>query len=279
MTTIDRLVRLAAPPKSPVDAGEDWAVAEAELGLELPSDFKELVRRYGVGNFCDYLFTHPMRSLIDSNLELLEANRLDRVEYPSWYRYPLYPEPGGLLLWGATSSGDRLCWLTGGHPDSWPVVVWNPRDPEFLPQDVGVVEFIEAGVSGRTELFFDEDEEDKTAWFEPYRELAEVYVRLADGEFTYLDRLRILREALAPTANRGSVETLDGHRQDHFAATEALWNVTYETMYGHQIRIAFPPDDEDKVRIKIMAAVESMGCRVLSASRADGAPVWVVGTT
>jgi hypothetical protein len=99
-------------------------------------------------------------------------------------------------------------------------------------------------------------------------------VRLTEGEFAYPQRLRILREALAPTADRRSVETGDGTRQDHFVVTEAQWKVTYETAYGHQIRVAYPPEHDDRARTEILRAVARMGCQVISAMRIDGTPVW-----
>lgn len=37
--------------------------------------------------------------------------------------YALFPEPGGLLVWGVTDNGDEFYWLTEGAPDDWTVVV------------------------------------------------------------------------------------------------------------------------------------------------------------
>ena len=50
--------------------------------------------------------------------------------------------------------------------------------------------------------------------------------------------------------------------------------MTYETAYGHQIHVAFPPEDDDRARAEILRAAELMGCEVPSAVRIDGTPVW-----
>ncbi|MBB3732477.1 SMI1/KNR4 family protein [Nonomuraea dietziae] len=55
MTTIDDLVALVPPPTEPVDARGDWHEVEAALGLALPTDFKALIERYGLGQFVDHI--------------------------------------------------------------------------------------------------------------------------------------------------------------------------------------------------------------------------------
>jgi hypothetical protein len=34
------------------------------------------------------------------------------LSYPDQFPRPLYPDPGGLLLWASTGNGDELFWLT-----------------------------------------------------------------------------------------------------------------------------------------------------------------------
>nr|MDT0658665.1 SMI1/KNR4 family protein [Micromonospora sp. DSM 115978] len=277
---MDDLVRRVPPPTVPVDGQGDWAAAEATLGLSLPADFKALIGRYGRGEFCDLLFVYPPFgecTLVGYGVHMLDDDRRERIDFPEDYPYPLYPEPGGLLVWGATSNGDRLCWRTKGAPDDWPVVVWNPRGAAYELHAMGAVAFIEGWLSGRVHCqMIPAVVTDTAQWFDPPRDLAHVYVRLTEGEPVYPRRLRILREALAPTSDRGSVEMDDGARQDHFIATEAQWRVTYETAYGHQIRVAFPPEDDDRARAAILRAAELMGCQVVSATRIDGAAVWTL---
>jgi hypothetical protein len=103
-----------------------------------------------------------------------------------------------------------------------------------------------------------------------------VIVRLADSQTPYTDRLRSLREALAPTADRGGHDDGGGDRQDHFAATARGWRLTYETAYGHQIHIAYPPDDETQARSVILDAIDRMSCQVQAVTTHRGQPAWTV---
>ncbi len=64
----------------------------------------------------------------------------------------------------------------------------------------------------------------------------------------------------------------DGSRQDHFAA--GPWRLTYETAYGHQIRVSYPREDEDAVRAALTRAVELMGCVVESVIDVRGHTRW-----
>src|SRR5690606_17098298 len=108
---------------------------EESLGVRLPAEFKELLRRYGLGEFDDIMLLtpfapddQPSADLVKRARELLPTFAQHREEWPEDFPFPLYPEPEGLLEWAVTGNGDSLCWLTTGDPDQWPVVVWNIRD-------------------------------------------------------------------------------------------------------------------------------------------------------
>lgn len=51
--SLAELVQIVSPPAQPVESGtpEGWRSAESKLGVTLPSDFKEMVGRYGTGGF------------------------------------------------------------------------------------------------------------------------------------------------------------------------------------------------------------------------------------
>ena len=125
MTTIDALVALVPPPRNPIDASGDWTQVENALGLELPSDFRSLIGSYGLGQFVNFITPlTPFGSrnlLLQSAQLLLESEQPFREANPDKCPYPYYPEAGGLLEWAGTDNGDRLCWATGGHPDTWTV--------------------------------------------------------------------------------------------------------------------------------------------------------------
>ncbi|MFE3453074.1 SMI1/KNR4 family protein [Nonomuraea sp. NPDC059194] len=273
MTTIDELARLVPPPAEPVDARGDWNEVEAALGLGLPADFKALVERYGRGQFVD--FVTPLTPFGAHDLLLRHARRLLDREGGHHGQYPFYPEPGGLLEWAGTDNGDSLCWLTEGEPDQWRVVVWNPRGVAYHAHDVGAVEFLHGWLSGRisTRILSDEFVE-PSPWFEPFREREHVTITMSEGELPYDERLRILRDALAPTQDRGAYDDGDDARQDHFAAVDLGWRLTYETAYGHQLRVAFPPGDDERARVTLFEAARRMGCRVLSTTTHLGEPIW-----
>lgn len=144
MAELDRLLSLVPPPASPVDADVDWTRVEAELGLSLPGDFKEIVRRYGAGRFCDDLSTCAPDLLLEYNQGLPASWGPIRAENPGEFEFPLFPEPGGLVIWGLDSIGGALCWPTEGAPEQWEVVLWKQRDGEFERWDCGAAEFLAA---------------------------------------------------------------------------------------------------------------------------------------
>ncbi|MBQ0896459.1 SMI1/KNR4 family protein [Micromonospora sp. U56] len=279
MATIDDLARLVPPPAAPVHAQGDWSAAEATLGFTLPTDYRALVVTYGLGQFGDItLFTPfagatwPYVDLVWQAGELLDGYRDFRSDFPEAFPYPLYPEPGGLLQWAVTGNGVMLCWLTQGAPDTWPVVVFDFGD-HCERYDTGAVDLLYGHLSGRRPVS-GLGTTHAIPWFDAARERDHVYVRLSDSDRPYEERLRILRAALTPTGDRGSFTSEHG-RQDHFKAIDRDWLVTYETAYGHQIRVAFPPDDAATARAVITAAAHEMGCTVLAATTHNGTPTWI----
>jgi hypothetical protein len=44
----------------------------------------------------------------------------------------------------------------------------------------------------------------------------------------------------------------------------------YENAYGHQIRVKFPPEDEERARVEVGTAVGSMGCQVVGVKTRKG---------
>ncbi|GAA1799336.1 hypothetical protein GCM10009682_21200 [Luedemannella flava] len=282
MATIDDLTRLIPPPAAPVHADGDWAAVEATLGLSLPADYRALVAAYGLGGFDDINLLTPFAAAVSEHADLLwHAGRLhqllgeSRAKNPDAVPFPLFPEPGGLLEWAGTGTGIALCWLTGGEPDSWPVVVFDYLYHKER-YEVGAVDLLHGHFSG-SRVIDGLDEPPRTPWFDAHRDREHVYVRLSDSAVPYAERLRILRAALAPTADRGSFvdeDEGDDSRQDHFKAIDRDWQVTYETAYGHQIRVAFPPADAAAARSVIFAAARDMGCTVTRTTTHRGEPVW-----
>ncbi|WP_405600765.1 SMI1/KNR4 family protein [Streptomyces sp. NBC_01410] len=275
----DSLARFVAPPARPIDARGDWTVAESTLSVRLPEDYKRLVETYGWGEFCDFLYLRTPFGTNEHNGVEWQSGRLsgapdrDRGRYP----YPLHPARGGLLIWGTTMDADRLCWLTAGDPQGWPVVVWD-RDGDYETFAMGAAEFIEGWAGGRvTSRLLGDMEADLAPWFNAFRPRIHRCIRLSKGTLTYRERLRILREALAPTVDRGSWRSEhDEMGQDHFATVNSDWLLTYDTDRPHQIRVGFPPEDMEQVRQRLFAAVRLLGCEVLEITTGYGVslPAW-----
>jgi len=273
------LTRLVAPPAKPIDASGDWTVPEIALGVRLPEDYKWLVEIYGWGEFCDFLYLRTPYGASKYNGVEWQSGRpsgapeRDRKRYP----YPLHPSPGGLLVWGTTMDADRLCWLTVGDPQDWPVVVWS-RDGEYETFAMGVAGFIEGWAGGHvTSRLLGDMEPDLLPWFNAFRPRVHRCLRLTEGHLTHPERLRVLREALTPTTDRGSWRSEHGESgQDHFATVDTDWLLTYDMSHPHQIRISFPPEDSARVRQRLFDAVQLMGCEVLRMTTAAGVslPSW-----
>ncbi|MGY5127035.1 hypothetical protein [Streptomyces nigrescens] len=59
--------------------------------------------------------------------------------------------------------------------------------------------------------------------------------------------------------------------------TETGWELTYETAYGHQLRVALPPADSTPARQAVLTAIDRMGCVVRSMSTVHGTSSWAPG--
>jgi hypothetical protein len=55
MTPLNKPTRLVPPPIAVLDASGDWQHVEANVGLSLPADFKQLIEAYGLGLFVDLI--------------------------------------------------------------------------------------------------------------------------------------------------------------------------------------------------------------------------------
>ncbi|MFF1707305.1 hypothetical protein [Streptomyces sp. NPDC058252] len=130
----------------------DWAALEAVLGTALPSDFRALAEAYPVLVIDDFLSVSVPRPGTEA-LWASEAREdeilQDLYEMGDTEDYVPYPQPGGLISWGDSNSGDVLYWKTRpADPDAWPVVV-RTDNADWIEFPVGAVEFL-AGVYGRT---------------------------------------------------------------------------------------------------------------------------------
>ncbi|RKE23323.1 hypothetical protein [Streptomyces sp. TLI_171] len=227
---IDGLLRLVPAPAEPVDGHRDRSVVEDEWASELPADYRELVARYGLGEFCGEIFFCTPFGDHEHRLGWQDADRPVDLPAPAADLRPISDPP------------------RAGRPADLGL---DPGEHQAVLAHRGSGCEIDSRALGRTEP-------GERPWFTSCRELER------------------LREALAPTEGRGSFRSPYERdvRQDRFAATDLDWRLTYETAYGHAIRASFPPEHRAVARVRLLAAVEAMGCEVQSVRSDRGEPVW-----
>ena len=102
-------------------------------GRALPEDYRELLRRYGLGNLAG------LRLVVPSEEAERQRWALEPFETPY--------DPAELLPWGIDEAGNVVWWLTSAAP--WVVVANEARGEEWFRHDGGAVSFLEAILSGR----------------------------------------------------------------------------------------------------------------------------------
>lgn len=151
--TIDALAALIPPPSEPIAAGNtDWPAVEDALGQPLPTEYKQIVDLYGTGSFGGLitLFTpnasRPHLNLI-ARLEG-EPVAILHAEDPDGYPFPPFPEPGGLLAFGTSDNWEMLYWRIGGPPDTWPIIFYEQRGPDYERLELSMSDALVAILSG-----------------------------------------------------------------------------------------------------------------------------------
>lgn len=149
-------VQRSSPPVS-----VDWDAVVQGLGTDLPPDYMALMDRCGGGSVADLLLVYdPAASQAALNLIEAQAKYVEAQEIAARYgdspKYQPHPAPSGVLPWGHSSQGDQLLWRTKGKPESWTVVVENPRAAiRYEEHRCGLVAFLHGVISGRikTDIF------------------------------------------------------------------------------------------------------------------------------
>jgi hypothetical protein len=270
--TVARLSELVSPPDAPVAAAGDFAAIEADLGTPLPGDYKELVRRYGYGTFCDFLqlwspFFGDCTMMAEARGVLDADAQLARVA-PKAVPFMRFPEPDGALPWARSDNGDVAYWLTWGEPEQWPVALWNPRSGQHYDLvERGAAAFLADWISGEStfKLF------PKPAFrsFDPWRARVHETIALSASTGSFDARLAALRSAFEPVEMRGAHgDEDDERRQVHFVADGGAIRLTYDTVYGHSVRLAAPPEMIDAARARVEGAAATMGVSVERVIRA-----------
>jgi hypothetical protein len=122
---IDDLIAVVPPPERPDQSGslDDLANCEREMGITLPTDYREFAVRFGSGWFLDTYVAIANPFVLDL-VKATQNRGCCEEDYKSgvvpWLPYPATP---GLLELGSNENGNRLLFLVKDKPDSWPVIV------------------------------------------------------------------------------------------------------------------------------------------------------------
>jgi hypothetical protein len=132
--------------RAPSTRAVDWAAIERELGTALPSDYRALAEAYPTLVIDDFLAVGlpapgSEAQFVRGFWEAAEILR-DLWEVDESQGYAPHPEPGGLLCWGTSPSGDQFYWkVDSPDPDAWPVTVFGHND-DWSEHAGGVVKFL-----------------------------------------------------------------------------------------------------------------------------------------
>lgn len=165
---MEALSRMLPPPPRVV-ASPPWDTSAAEVGFAFPADYRAFIDRYGGGfirfsdNAVELIIHAPcsvsarpygsvgFREFMDRTDDVRSEFDFDGADDEIWYGdpYPIFPDEGGLVVWGETSVGDILFWLTEDRsPDRWSVVVWPRHEERIYKHDGGMLSFLAAQLHG-----------------------------------------------------------------------------------------------------------------------------------
>ncbi|WP_405496468.1 SMI1/KNR4 family protein [Streptomyces sp. NBC_00096] len=150
---LTRLHDIVPAPSEP--RRKDWGEVERTLGIELPSDYKELIRVYGGSNWDDYLYVLEP-DCPNENYDLIawaESQAEDLEGLWEFERKPAELEAAGarVIPWATTDNGECLYWLVepGLEPDRWTVMVNEARGDRWEHFDVPCAQFLAASLDGQ----------------------------------------------------------------------------------------------------------------------------------
>ena len=127
------LLKLLPAPLKPTHADGDWGGVESELGLQLPSDYKQVIQTYGYGEFCDDLsLINPFVGKSYSSNANAIIQQWQQIAELCSVEYPFFPEKGGLLPCAVNVNGHYISWRTDGDPNDWDIVIWDSSEPSYV---------------------------------------------------------------------------------------------------------------------------------------------------
>ena len=173
MLALEKIKLLVPPPTSPVPSGHR---IEAEgRAFRLPIDYLYFLKLYGAGEFNRYITVlsvdnpHPSYDILAATRSATEdLHECREVTGDDWPDYPLWPERGALLKWGACGT-DLFYWLTEGEPDDWPVVALRDTELSEYRVEMSATEYLLGLLDGPapSPLQVPLSEQMSRFWFEP----------------------------------------------------------------------------------------------------------------
>ena len=141
--TLHVLLEVLSPPEEPLESGDtvQWQQFEATTGLMLPDDYKAFINTFGTGHIEAVIFPYNpfcqrsrLKAYYDYRTWLQEVTAIKEMKHmfgEDVFPFPTYPDPGGLLPWGTTDTGDRLLWQTAAQTEQWSIVLNEARSSNF----------------------------------------------------------------------------------------------------------------------------------------------------
>ncbi len=152
---IDDLIEIIVPPLEPVYSGsmEDFRRFEVSQNISFPTDFKEIITRYGSGTFGSLInLINPFQGrngeseyvVVEQQIRL---NYFDmRSDFPEYNPFEYYPKQYGILPWGTSQNGDELFWyIVDTNPENWQVIIWQSRSQNYWLYPFNLTTFL-AGI-------------------------------------------------------------------------------------------------------------------------------------
>ncbi|ODA36605.1 SMI1/KNR4 family protein [Planctopirus hydrillae] len=151
---LNKLFKHLAPPDEPCEpCGKRYA--EKKLGLRLPKEYLDYLRRYGSGQIIDEgvleIFVYnPCSPQYDFELAqhtaILETALREKSQ--SDLKLSAFPATPGMLAIASDDNGNEVYFLTDGQPDQWPIIVRTPEGVIFTYRTT-FVEFLESLILGK----------------------------------------------------------------------------------------------------------------------------------
>ncbi|MEV0373918.1 SMI1/KNR4 family protein [Streptomyces sp. NPDC050636] len=142
------------PPRPSAPRKKDWESVEQALGVELPSDYKELIQAYGGSNWDDYLnLLEP--GCRNEHYDLIEWYEQQAEALEDLWEFERKPtelaENGTRVIpWATTDNGECLYWLVrpGENSDQWTVMVNEARGDRWKHFPITCTEFLVSVLTG-----------------------------------------------------------------------------------------------------------------------------------